>query len=68
MKTSMKKRIVSAVLTLAMVASFLPANLFPKAEAVVFPNASLEIDPETGEFTATFSGVANTVTNTGTWY
>lgn len=68
MKTSMKKRIVSAVLTLAMVASFLPANLFPRAEAVVFPNASLEIDPETGEFTATFSGVANTVTNTGTWY
>ena len=27
-----------------------------------------EIDPETGEFTATFSGVANTVTNTGNWY
>ena len=68
MKTSMKKRIVSAVLTLAMVASFLPTNLFPRAEAVVFPNASLEIDPETGEFTATFSGVANTVTNTGNWY
>ena len=36
MKTSIKKRIVSAALALAMVASFLPANIFPAAKEECF--------------------------------
>ena len=69
MKTSMKKRIVSAVLALAMVVSFLPANLFPKAEAVVF-NGTLTITPKSdgsgGTFEATYTG--GDATDAGNWY
>ena len=51
MKTSMKKRIVSALLTLAMLASFLPAELFPKAEAVAGLKLEIvKLDPNTGAY------------------
>ena len=54
MKTNLKNRIVSAVLALAMLASFLPSGLILKAEAALV-TGSLTIT-ETGTFTATFNG------------
>ena len=53
MKTTMKKRMVSGLLALAMLLSFLPESLFPKAEALNFPTADLQIESD-GSFTATF--------------
>ncbi len=57
-KTSLKNRIVSALLAFAMLASFLPANLIPQAEALTFTSQDLAINSD-GTYTAKFTSGAN---------
>lgn len=67
MKTTLKNRIISALLALAMLASFLPAGLIPQAQAHDFPYSSLKIEPD-GSWEASFWGLDKTVTTNANWW
>lgn len=54
-KQTFKKRLVSGLLALVMVLGFLPANLFPAANAAVITSGHFLSVKENGDFTLTFN-------------